>query len=455
MKTFACAAAAALIGAAALVAPPSQAAGPMPPALTGESLFDGSTPELSNVDCDPTGQTIEFDTSGPAGGPYPGTFTEHITVVLGPQDNPPLGTRPGDSTSWVESFEATFTIHSGDTTIHGTKTLIDTGGVHYPGSNFGICFSDAAFPSPGNPGFLYTRFLTFEVGLGYEATIETPSGTFTDTGRATSQYTDQVERIDDDLDGDYDRTFSSSGGSELFYLSDGVTANDNPPAAVSLSPVAATNPVGTSHTVTATVSTADGQPSAAAAVLFAVRGSTTTSGSCTTAADGTCSFTYQGPDLPGADSITACADNDADGACGPLEPQGEATKAWVLPTSTPGHVTGGGQVPDLSDRNRKVAFGFDAQDTRTGFKGSCSVVDQSPARNLLIKCLDVTALVQAGTHATFFGNAQVNGTPTTYRIDVDDLAEPGKGADTFKIHTDSGYTASGVLSQGNIQVHQP
>ncbi len=60
---------------------------------------------------------------------------------------------------------------------------------------------------------------------------------------------------------------------------------------------------------------------------------------------------------------------------------------------------------------------------------------------------------QAGTHATFFGNATVNGV-ATYRIDVDDLAEPGAGRDTFKIQTANGYTVGGVLLRGNIQVHK-
>jgi hypothetical protein len=41
----------------------------------------------------------------------------------------------------------------------------------------------------------------------------------------------------------------------------------------------------------------------------------------------------------------------------------------------------------------------------------------------------------SGTHAAIFGNASVNGTATTYRIDVDDLAEPRGGSDTFKIQT--------------------
>jgi hypothetical protein len=57
-------------------------------------------------------------------------------------------------------------------------------------------------------------------------------------------------------------------------------------------------------------------------------------------------------------------------------------------------------------------------------------------------------------HATFGGNATVNGVETTYQILVDDEAESGAGADSFTITTTSGYSASGVLTQGNIQVHQ-
>jgi hypothetical protein len=47
----------------------------------------------------------------------------------------------------------------------------------------------------------------------------------------------------------------------------------------------------------------------------------------------------------------------------------------------------------------------------------------------------------------------VNGVATTYRISVDDNGEPGAGVDTFSLSTDLGYAASGVLSEGNIQVH--
>lgn len=75
-------------------------------------------------------------------------------------------------------------------------------------------------------------------------------------------------------------------------------------------------------------------------------------------------------------------------------------------------------------------------------------------RNVKIKCLTVTTLVQTATHTTLFGQAKVNGVATDYRIDVDDNAEPGKGLDTFKIVTASGYSAAGILDGGNIQVHR-
>ncbi len=219
------------------------------------------------------------------------------------------------------------------------------------------------------------------------------------------------------------------------------------------------NPVGTSHTVTATVKDASGQPAQGVTVRFNVQGSSApASGTCTTDANGQCSFTYQGPQLPGADIIRAFADTNNDGDQDVGEPMGEATKAWVAPVSTPGQVTGGGQILNAAG-NDKIAFGFNAKsDPDTGkLLGNCTVVD--PATDTMIKCVDVVSLVQAGTHATLFGNATIKvgqgqEMQTTYRIDVDDLAEPGKDQDTFKIQTDNGYTAGGVLTQGNIQVHQ-
>lgn len=217
-----------------------------------------------------------------------------------------------------------------------------------------------------------------------------------------------------------------------------------------LSPAAATNDVGTRHTVTATVvSFSDpGQTLAGVTVYFTVTGSVTTSGQCTTGADGQCSFTYTGPTFPGADLIRAYADADEDGQRDAEEVEGIATKAWVLPASTQGQVTGGGHAGGAGE----VAFGFNAQSGSNGPKGRCNVIDRTTL--LHVKCLDVVTLVVTATHATIYGNAEVNGQRTQYRIDVDDLGEPGAGRDTFTIQTDSGYVGGGVLTQGNVQIHR-
>jgi hypothetical protein len=256
-----------------------------------------------------------------------------------------------------------------------------------------------------------------------------------------------------DNDGDGKTNFPADPGCES--ATDDSESPDPPDrnvASVTLSPPDAVNPVGTSHTVTATARNAAGEPVPDATVLFSVSGSSQASGSCSTDAEGQCAFSYQGPDLPGADIITGCADADRDGSRDATEPCGEATKAWVLPTSTPGQTTGGGQILNAAGDD-KIAFGFNAKSDGGTVKGNCTLVDPSAERNLKIKCLDVSTLVQGGTHATFFGRAEVNGEATRYRIDVDDNGEPGAGRDTFKISTDSGYTASGVLTNGNVQIH--
>jgi len=98
-----------------------------------------------------------------------------------------------------------------------------------------------------------------------------------------------------------------------------------------------------------------------------------------------------------------------------------------------------------------VTFGLTAKSDDKGVKGNCTVIDR--ATNTIVKCLDATAYFQTATHAVFRGNALVNGTPTAYRISVDDNGEPGAGLDTFSVSTGAGYVASGVLTQGNIQVH--
>lgn len=121
----------------------------------------------------------------------------------------------------------------------------------------------------------------------------------------------------------------------------------------------------------------------------------------------------------------------------------------LTPVAAVGNATGGGQI---SPNGSPVAFGFEAKSENGALKGQCDVVDQ--AAGVKVHCSDVTAWAQVSpTEVKFFGDATVNGTPTSYAIDTQDLAESGIGADTFSISTGSGYHASGTLTQGNVQIH--
>jgi hypothetical protein len=438
----------------------SPASAATPPTLTGELFVDtavtSETPVVYPGDCDADGtSSFSFTSTAVAIGPYPGTYVEQGTATVGPQQLPPVesdGTLPGIGTFQLNAgplfqVSSTFEIDSTVGHVTGTKTLIAP-----QSSDLGGCldFEDqflSNFNTQGRGWFRYAHAI-----VQYDATIQTPDGSFHDSGTSLLQATEFAFATDGAGPTDppppggmvRHRSFYESFTSSL------PQTEALGPATVTLTPADAVNTVGTSHTVTATVRDANGAPVAASRVLFTVSGSSSATGSCITAADGQCSYTYSGPKLPGADLIAGCADANENGEADMAEPCGEATKAWILPVSTPGQVTGGGQILN-SLGNDKIAFGFTAKNQSGGPKGTCTVVD--PSGDTQVKCLDVTVLVQSATHAAFFGNAEVNGTPTVYRIDVDDFGEPGRGHDTFALQTATGYNVAGVLQNGNIQIH--
>src|SRR5687768_9065563 len=94
------------------------------------------------------------------------------------------------------------------------------------------------------------------------------------------------------------------------------------PATLTLSPADDTNPVGTSHTVAATVTDAAGKPVSGVTVRFSVTGANTTSGSATTDASGEATFTYTGSNA-GVDRIHAFADTNNNGTENAGEPFGD------------------------------------------------------------------------------------------------------------------------------------
>jgi virginiamycin B lyase len=220
-------------------------------------------------------------------------------------------------------------------------------------------------------------------------------------------------------------------------------------ANLALSPQSAVNNVDTTANFTATATDKNSAPVADATVRFKVTGSDTRTGSCTTDATGHCSYGFNGPNLPGADSIDAYVDTNENAQLDLNEPSARATQAWTLPQITAGQAAGGGHVANI-DSTQGIAFGFTAKSTGATVNGNCQLVD--PNANIDLHCSTLTSMTVSGTHASIFGTATLNKTlSTTYRIDIVDNGEPGTG-DSFELYTDSGYSAKGTLLNGNIQI---
>ena len=225
------------------------------------------------------------------------------------------------------------------------------------------------------------------------------------------------------------------------------------PATLVLTPPAASNPVNTQHCVTATVRDAFTNPTPGITVRFSVSGAVTTSGSGTTNASGQATFCYNGPSLPGADTITAYADTNNNNTQNVGEPSGAAAKTWVLPITTAGcTVTNGGQF--TANSGDKATFGGNANSS--GPKGNEEYSDQGPATPMKVNSINVQAVVCSTNkmQASIYGQATVNGsTIVNYLIQVKDLGEPGR-QDTYRIILSNGYdSGEHTLEGGNVQIH--
>jgi hypothetical protein len=113
--------------------------------------------------------------------------------------------------------------------------------------------------------------------------------------------------------------------------------------------------------------------------------------------------------------------------------------------SNAGKATGGGFVVEGDE---KVHFSVSAKSDDKRLRGGCVVTSGQTK----VKCLDADGYHQSGDRVVIVGDAEVDGEPTRYRIELEDAGEPGDG-DRFAIETDSGFTAGGVLAGGNLQVH--
>lgn len=129
-------------------------------------------------------------------------------------------------------------------------------------------------------------------------------------------------------------------------------------------------------------------------------------------------------------------DTDGDGIGDECDP---------TPGSTAGKVTGGGTL----DTPERPNFGFNVDAKGGSVRGNVNVVDRNGVH---FKSTSVTSLVVAGTKAIARGTGVVGNVAVTFRLEADDLGEPGT-SDRFDLQLSNGYGVSGVLSGGNIQIH--
>ncbi len=170
----------------ALVAGTAAATDEAPPAtatLQGENLVAPFTGLTVTSNCNQLGNsTVSYHAEGAASGPYPGTFVADGTITIGPQTAPArppiLGESEGTFMGPILTLTETFTIFSGATTITGSKQLTTpiTGE-----QERATCQNLILFAGVMGTG----RIVEVEAATTYEATINGPAGTFTDSGRAT------------------------------------------------------------------------------------------------------------------------------------------------------------------------------------------------------------------------------------------------------------------------------
>jgi hypothetical protein len=301
-------------------------------------------------------------------------------------------------------------------------------------------------PTPG----ITVRFSIDTVAAGDCTTGAAGTCTFTYTGPNTPDIDAITAYADTDGDSTRDAGEPSGAASKTWV--------PGPPATLVLSPAADSNPVGTDHTVTATVSDAFGNPTPGITVRFTVTGSVTASGDCTTGADGTCTFTYSGPELPGADAITAYADTDGDSTQDLGEPSGAASKAWVFPASTPLCeiiITEGGWI--VASNGDRASFGGNAKsDGAAATSGEQRYTDHGPVQPIRVHSINVLAVVCSvdRTQADIYGEATIDGAGSFfYKISVTDIGEPGNEGDRYRILLSSGYDSGDQgLRGGNVQI---
>src|SRR5713226_4330022 len=161
----------------------------------------------------------------------------------------------------------------------------------------------------------------------------------------------------------------------------------------------------------------------------------------TSSSAGTNAITVNALDLKvatGAQVIVSSAHSDI--TCGTT--QQSVTKDFM---------TGGGFIVV---NNEHANFGFVAgyKPQQTTPSVQLNYMDHNTGMH--VQSTSITSYGGSGNTRTFSGGATINGqSGFTFTVTATDNGNPGAGKDSFSIQLSNGYSASGVLGGGNIQLH--
>jgi hypothetical protein len=116
-------------------------------------------------------------------------------------------------------------------------------------------------------------------------------------------------------------------------------------------------------------------------------------------------------------------------------------------------VNAGGHIAVTATAS-KATFGLVARNTTTP-TGNMVYIDHASSKIRVFATSITSYTIVNATTRTITGTCTISGVGGfTFTCTVVDNGEPGT-ADTFSIALSSGYTASGTLTGGNVQIHAP
>lgn len=139
--------------------------------------------------------------------------------------------------------------------------------------------------------------------------------------------------------------------------------------------------------------------------------------------------------------------------------------SWLVPNSgefggsgegcapQPGaiQVAGGGQVPG-KDGQGTAKFGLNVKSDQDDATGSIHVFDHGTGQR--IRTVSIDSVARSGDEVVIQASCRINNGPTqSCEIVAADNANPGAGADEFRVDVGDDYRGGGVLIRGNVTVH--